>query len=336
MCTKRMRPAWVVVGLWALMGLLYAAEPGKEKEGEATKDQPAKTEGEPKEPEPKRPAVGREDMAAKVDDFVITRSDLEQLRRQIAAANPQAPLNNKQILDQLINRVLWQRYFDKNNLRPTGDMLKQAVAQLDAELRRKNNMTYQQWLTAQGMRVEDHLASLSYELAMRRVVANLQEKVTPDEIKTEYDAHPDWYDGSRVRLSVVFVNTATRAHDPKEMEKAKQSIDKVYEQVVAGKDFDRLAADYSEGGGGDRGWFVRKGADVDEELMTAAWHLKAGEYTKPILATNGWYIVKVTEREPATFTFHGCKPNILRELTRRRYEALLEKIKADAKIETYL
>jgi len=337
MWRKGLLTVCISLGFCGFLGSLRAAEPGKEDEG--AKEPPKKAETkEVKEPKATEPKAGP-DAVAKVDDVVISRTDLDGARRLFAMANPQVPLNNRQIVEQLINRILWSRYFDKHGLRPSQVDIQQAVTQLDAELRRRGS-TYQNFLASQGLRAEDHLPLLNYDLAMRRLVVDIQSKIKPDEIKTEFDAHPDWYDGSRVRLSQIFVDTSDIANNPKEFEKAKQRIEQVYAQLVAGKDFDRLASDYSEGGtagmGGDRGWFVRKGADVDEPLIAAVWTVRIGEYTKPILGSRGWQILKVTDREPAAFTFHGCKPRITDELTRRRLEALLDDMKAAAKIETYL
>ena len=114
-------------------------------------------------------------------------------------------------------------------------------------------------------------------------------------------------------------------------------MEAIYARISApGADFDRIARDHSEGGvGGDRGWFTRKGSDVEESLIKAVWGLKVGDFTKPILGPTGWQILKVTDREPAAFTFHGCKPRIAEALTRKRLEALLAELRAAAKIETY-
>jgi len=338
MRTSALRPVWLALGFCALAGLLYAEETTKEGEGpkEKAPKPAAKAAKEGKSAEAKPPQAPREDAVAKVDDLIITRADLNGMRRLITVINPQATLNNKQLLDQLISRIVWSRYFDKNGLRPTPQDLQQAVGQMDAELRKRGS-DYRSYLASQRLRPEEHLALLSHDLAMQVLIRDIQAKLDPAEVKAEFNDHPDWYDGSRIRLSQILIDTTNIAHDPKELDKAKQRIDQLYAKVAAGADFDGLAKDYSDGGaGGDRGWFLRKGANVDETLIKAVWDLKVGEYTKPMLGPTGWHILKVTDREPAAFTFHGCKQRIIDELARRRLEALLNDLKAAAKIETYL
>lgn len=323
MRAERMRLAAISLGLWALVGLLYAGE------GDAPKDKTPKGATPP----------AAEEIAGKVDDTVITRGDVDRARRLVALVNPQAVTNSMQILEQLINRTLWQRYFDKNSLRPSDADLQQAIDQLDAELTRRGS-SYRAFLNAQGLQIEEHAALLSYELSMRRVIDSLQAKLTTEELEAEFNAHPQWYDGSRIRVSQIFVDTSNLAYDRRELDKAKERIDQIQAQLIAGRDFEQLARDYSQGAssgmGGDRGWFVRKGADVDETLMAAAWDLKVGEFTKPIRGANGWHILKVTAREPAYFTFHGARQNIVNALVRRRLEAMLEEFRKAAKIEIRL
>jgi len=335
---------WVSgLALLLVAGLAHAGEAAKGAEGKA----PAKAEGEAtKPPEVPKPDIQPDDIGghatdvvAKVDNVNITRGELTQARRLMATGRRGPLPNNQQILEQLINRALWQRYFDKEGLRPTGAEIQQAIARFDQQLRRRG-ASYQRYLIARGLTAEEDAALRGYNLAMQRLVNKVQEKITENDIKAEYDAHPEWYDGSRIRIQQIFIDTSNLGSDKKKLDEAKQRIEKVSAQLAEGKDFDRLAKDYSEGAagsrGGDRGWFRRKGPEVDEPLISSAWGLKVGEITKPIRGVRGWHILKVTEREPAAFTFFGCKRRIRAELTRRRLEAVVDDLKAGAKIERLL
>ena len=340
------RVSLFALALVALAGWSGAAEPAKKPKDEGAKP-PAKAEAA-KAAEPAKKAVdegaddvvgSQDDPVAKVDHTTVTRGELLRAR-QLMATSQRGPLpNNQQILEQLINRVLWVRHFDKQNLRPTGAQIQRAIKQLDANLRQRG-LSYQRFLAARGMSAELHVGMLSYDLAMRRLVNQIAEKVTDKEIKAEYDAHPDWYDGSRIRISQIFIDTSNLGGDKKKLDDAKDRVEKLHAQIEGGKDFDRLARDFSEGAasakGGERGWFRRKGPEVDEPLIDAAWMLKVGEITKPIRGVRGWHVLKVAAREPAYLTFQGCKANIRQEITRRRLEAVLDDLKAAAKIERLL
>jgi parvulin-like peptidyl-prolyl isomerase len=64
--------------------------------------------------------------------------------------------------------------------------------------------------------------------------------------------------------------------------------------------------------------------------------MKPGEFSKPVRSARGWHILKVTDREVAYLTFQGARAAVKNALVRRRIEAILEKLRADAKIEDYL
>ena len=317
-----------LVMLVATVGLSFAAEaPKKLEDAAAPPEEPTATEGD------------ENDVVAKVDEINITRGELNQTRRLMSLTR-QGPLpNNQQILEQLINRALWGRHFDKEGLRPTGPQTQQAIKALDANLRRRG-ASYERFLIARGLTVEEHAGMLSYELAMRRLVSKVQEGIKEEDIKAEYDAHPEFYDGSRIRIQQIFVDTSNLGTDKKKLEEAQQKIDELHGKLKEGKDFGRLAKDYSESPAGqregERGWFRRKGPEVDEPLISAAWKLKVNEFTEPIRGVRGWHILKVAEREPAYLTYFGCKRGIRQALTRTKLEAILDDLKAAAKIERLL
>ncbi len=329
-----LRWATLLLGIAAIAWPAAAGETPKKDDGKAKAGEEPGKKGE--EPKKKGTEATPENMVAKVDDVVITRDDLSLAQRQLRAISPQAPLpNNQQLVEQLIERFLWQRYFDKQGLRASGPEVQRAIQQLDAELRQRGS-SYQRWIAALGLTAEEHASLISFDLAGARLRERLRGEMQEEEIKKEFDAHPEWYDGSRIRVSQIFVETADILYDPDKLKKAKDRIEKIYEELKSGKDFDKLARDYSEGRtsqlGGDRGWFTRKGSEEDEPLMAAAWNLKVGEFTKPIQGARGLHILKVTDREPARFTPFGARPNVIAELIRRRVAIILDELKAKATI----
>ena len=321
--------AWVAVVALLGGGLLAGEAAEKPKEGAEAPVVPVVDESE----------GNAADVVAKVDNITITRGELNHTRALMSMTREGPLPNNQQIVEQLINRALWNRHFDKENLRPSGPDIQAAIKQLDAKLREKNS-SYQRFLIQRSLTVEEHAGMLSYEIAMRRLIQKIQEDIKEEQIKAEYDAHPEFYDGSRVHIFQIFIDTSNAANDPAKLDEAKKKAEDVYKKLKDGKDFERLAQDYSEGAAaqrrGDRGWFRRKGPEVDEPLIEAAWKLKAGEITKPIRGARGWHILKVTEREPAYLTYFGCKRGIRQELTRSKLEGILDDLKAGAKIERLL
>lgn len=317
--------ALLAFALAALAGATHAAEAPKKAE------------------EPKKAAAAegdQGDVVAKVDDATVQRSELIEERRQIITNNPRRPPpNNDLILDRLINRVLLQRHIAKEKLAPSGGEVQAAIQRIDVQLRRRGS-SYQKFLEDRGLTAESHAVRIRYEISMRRLIERIAKEVTEEQVRAEFDARPEFYNGSRIRVSQIFVDTSNISHDPKKVEKAKQKIDKCYADVKAGKEFKDVASDHSEGpaaaGGGDRGWFTRKASEADEVLLAAAWKLEVGKYTAPIRGSRGWHIMTVTEREPAWLTYFGAKRKVKQALTRQKLQGILDDLKKGAKIEKML
>jgi len=322
--------ALVAMGGWATAG----EAPTKEADTPKKADEPkAKEKEKEKENAP-------ENWVGRVDDVYITRADLKMAQRQLAALNPKtAPPNYQLLLDQLIERVLWQRYFDKNDLRATGPDLQRAIQQLDEELR-KRGATYPRWLAAIGLTGEEHAGLIAFDLSSARLRQRLEGDVQDEEIKKEFEAHPEYYDGSRIQISQIFIETADIQHDPDKLKKAKEQIDGIYAKLQGGEDFERLARTYSDRvtslRGGQEGWFVRKSGEENEDLIKAGWALKVGEYTKPVQGSRGWHIIKVSDREPAYLTAFGARRNVIGELVRLRVQTIIDELKTKATIERRL
>jgi len=308
----------------AIAGLAFASEVAKGEEPKPA----TKAAAKPTAPTDDLPGT----VLAKVDNVPITRADLVTYRRQLIPDPRLARLSNKQLLDMLIERRLLEGYFEKEGLRASDAEAQREVQRQDDDLRQRG-ITY-----ALGPTAEEHAQIVRFNLSNARWIARIQDAIDVREIKDEFDAHPEWYDGSSIRVGQILVETVDLGNDPKQLAKAKERIERLHELLAGGKDFGQLARDYSNGpaapNGGDLGWKERKeGPEEDEPLLAAAWALKVGDFTKPIQGVPGWYILKVNDRRPARFTFFGSRPNVLAELTRRRQEAILAQLRANVTLE---
>lgn len=282
------------------------------------------------------------DVVAKVDTATITRGDLRTYKRLLLALGQQVQKlpNNEQLLDAAIDRILWEGYFEKKELLPTGAQVERAIKAKDAELRRSGKPGLEAILAHFRIASEDYAAYIRLSLAQQNLARKLLGDIKEEDIRKEYDASPPRYDGSRVHISEVFVSTTGMSANPEELDEAKKKIDKCYAALEGGKDFARVAEDHSEGAtaaaGGDIGWSIRRVHEDLDTLMDAAWDLPVGKYTKPIRTSRGWFIWKVMEREPAYLTYFGCKRGIKNELLNRKVKSIIKDLRDKAKIEKSL
>ena len=282
-------------------------------------------------------------VVGSVDGKSINRGDLKTLKRLLLAygVRPDRVPNFEQLLDQIIDRTLWEVYLEKESLMPGGPEVEAAVKAFDARLRSAGRPGLQAILAHHRVGQEDFNAYVRYQRAIARRNREMVDKITEEQIRKEFDSDPTMYDGSRIRVSQIFVSTAGLADKPKELEEAKTKIDKCLAALTAGKEFARVAEDYSEHSpsaaqGGDIGWLRRAVRDEFEELTAAAWGLEVGKHTKAIRTGLGWSIWKVTDKEPAYLTYFGCKDGIRKALLRRKIQAMIRGFRDNAKIKKTL
>ena len=107
-----------------------------------------------------------------------------------------------------------------------------------------------------------------------------------------------------------------------ETEKARLKAETIYNQLVSGADFKELAKKYSD----DKGSAVKGGqlpmvgpGQFVSEFEDAAYALKKGEMSKPILSPFGYHIIKMTDRHPLG-SFNEVKSDIMTILKRQNIE----------------
>jgi len=87
--------------------------------------------------------------------------------------------------------------------------------------------------------------------------------------------------------------------------------------------------------GGDLGYFT---VDIMPDSYEAALKpAKAGQVIGPFQVEGGWALVKVEDRRPEQpITLEAARPQIVRFLTYDQVRDLLEKLRGQAKVQTFL
>jgi peptidyl-prolyl cis-trans isomerase C len=172
--------------------------------------------------------------------------------------------------------------------------------------------------------------------------------VTPDEIKTYYEAHkadPDFQQPERVTASHILINArpnlisqqlqreknlsgealATAARE--ELEKRRKLAEDLRAKAAGGSDFAALARANSEDPssreqGGSLGAFTQ--GTHTKSFDDAAFALQPGKVSAVVQTEYGFHVIKVTAREPARAqTLEEATPEIRRRLLGEREAAKL-------------
>lgn len=265
-----------------------------------------------------------EEMVARVNDQIITRSDydramkeLDDAGRQHGASMQEVSAAHKDLLRNLIDQQLW--ISKGKELGITGET--ELVNRLN-DIRKQYNLEtiedLEKAAKEQGVSYEDFKANirngLITQLVMRQEVGK-RVQFTPGEAQRYFEQHKQEYaQQESVSLAEILVSTGTPApsateqlgqggvqpDDPAVLAAAQSKANDIEAKLHAGGDFSQLARSFSDGTtaatGGDLGQYKR-GA-LAKVLEDKTFGLKAGQFTEPIRTRQGFVILKVVEHIP--------------------------------------
>ncbi len=248
-----------------------------------------------------------EDILARVNDQIISRSDYEralkemdaEARQRGATSMQQIAEGHKDLLRNLIDQQLWLSKGKELNI--TGET--ELVKQLD-EIRKKYNLETLEDLEKsareQGVSYEDFKANIRNQIITQQVMreeVGRHMNATPGEVQRYFEAHKqDYAQPESVHLSEILVATGADADD-QALSTAKAKADDIEAKLKGGADFDKVARSSSDGPtaaeGGDLGKFGR--GSLAKVLEDRTFSLKSGAFTEPIRTKQGYVILKVNE-----------------------------------------
>jgi peptidyl-prolyl cis-trans isomerase SurA len=251
-----------------------------------------------------------EDIVVRVNDQIITRSDVMRQEEQLAqaAAQPNYPKDRladeqKNLLRDMIDQQLLLSRAKELGLNADADVIRQ----LD-DMRKKNNIgsmeELEQEARKQGVNFEDLKAQIRNQLLTQMVVRDevgRRLQMTQADAQKYYNEHKaDFMQPEQIRLSEILIPTPESATDA-QLAQADAKAKDVRAQLEQGADFADLARKYSGGPsaaqGGDLGLFKR-GA-LAKVLEDQTFALQAGQVTQPIRTRQGYVILKVTKHDQA-------------------------------------
>ena len=292
-----------------------------------------------------------EEIVARVNDSIITRSDLaksknelqqELTQQNVAENDPRAQEKEKDLLRDLIDQqLLLERGKD---LGITGDT--DLVKKLD-ELRKRLNLETMEDLEKeaqkQGVSFEDYKQQIRNQIVTEQVISHEvapRIQITEKEIQDYYDKHkseleqPESVDLSEILISTgpatVNVDPNAPPEDPAKVAAAEDKAKQLLASIKGGAKFEDVAKKSSEGPsadqGGELGQFKR--GSLAKELEDLTFAMKPGAVSDVIRTKQGFVILKVNEHTPA-----GIAP--LKQVQNRIQEAIYYE-KLQPALRTYL
>ncbi|MDR1657269.1 MAG: peptidylprolyl isomerase [Deltaproteobacteria bacterium] len=283
-------------------------------------------------------AAGAPKVLALIDGAAILQQDFDNqvtLRAQSGAlgdptakgedAEKAALESNLEILENLVTRQVAINEAVKTGFAPTETEIDEAIERIIGSS--GGQQEFEMSLKAFGLSMEDLRRQVREGMTVSnwRDLAFLSEaKVSEEEAKEFYDAHPDiakHEDQVRALQIMIPVPMGTGQNDDQAKAKAKTKAEEILKQATEGADFEQLielnmdqptrtAID-----NGKLGW-VTRGSTGFAELEDVLFKLKPNEVGGLVESPFSFHIVKVLETRPAgVFTFEQLRPEIVEYLT---------------------
>jgi peptidyl-prolyl cis-trans isomerase SurA len=303
---------------------------------------------------PQRPAITAngtvvEDVVARINDQIITRSEYQRAEQQMLQDAQQGNATEAALQDHLHD--LLRDMIDSDLLISKGKELgvtcdAETIRQLD-DIRKQNHLPDMEALekaaTQQGVSFEDFKQNIRNQCIRQSVVRDEVGRhlnMTHNQEEAYYQAHSKQFEvPEQVHLSEILIPTAENATD-EQLAQAQAKANDIVTQLKGGTSFADLAKKNSGGptasAGGDLGDFKR-GA-LGQVLEDATFGLPVGANTAPIRTRQGFVILRVDAHQAAgvpplntvenqvqeAIYMDQLQPALRTYLTKARNEAFIE------------
>jgi peptidyl-prolyl cis-trans isomerase SurA len=312
--------------------------------------------------QPAGPAAAPEDpnlrfangVVAQAEDKIITVADVMQIVGPLLQNVRQSARNEKEFAEQLeqlqdsaiqdlIDRVLIVKEFRKDEKRQIpANYVDQEIESTIADRFEGDRSKFLAYLRQLGKTQRDYRRDVEEEIIlgyMQQQQRKSQSVISPVRIETFYNENKDrFYREDEMHLRMIQLVRAEGMTDEMLREKSAEILAK----FKAGESFSDLAKEYSQSAnrsrGGDSGWMQR--SSFRAEFADAAFNLKKGEASEPIILPDGAYILYAEDRKYA-----GIQPidevrdiierQLNQQMSRNAQERWLERLRRNGYVKHY-
>ena len=250
-----------------------------------------------------------EDLVAKVNGEGITQVQFDEKLEQFKAyaksqgIDVESEAHNgmlsqiqDQVLEGLIQEILFSQYADKNDIKVDQDKVE---SQIDQIRQMVGEEQFEEALKAQNLTEETLRAqieqSLLSETVYEKTVSGVQ--VSEEEVQNYYEKNKAELVKAEVSHILILAEENVSSE---EKEKARKTAQEVIDKLNSGEDFSALAQEYSEDPGSkSQGGKLPQPVRKDDPsyvpgFVAGVWDLKEGEYSSaPVASSFGFHIIKV-------------------------------------------
>jgi parvulin-like peptidyl-prolyl isomerase len=275
-------------------------------------------------------------VAAKLDGEPILAAEIEAQFRLTYGDRKFSPAERSQLfrmaLDLAIDRRLVLASLAKIGQAASKEDVDSELTKLDKEFKAQGS-SLAQHCEQTGFTPSDIRRSVGWKLSWQRYC---EKQLTPQNLEKYFDRNRREFDGTQLHVAQILFKLAADA-DNMAIASAKQRAADVRQEIASGKlNFAAAAKQHSEApsreNGGDIGWIERH-RPMPEGFSQAAFALKKGEVSEPLVNSFGVSLVTVLDEKPGTRTWRDAESELRPAVTLYLFRWLADKERGAAKIE---
>jgi parvulin-like peptidyl-prolyl isomerase len=207
-----------------------------------------------------------------------------------------------------------------------------SLAQFEKELKAQN-LSLAQHCEKVGTTPDDVRRSLAWKLSWRRYC---EKYLTPQNLEKYFERYRRDFDGTQLRVAQILFKLPADSDDAA-IAAAKERASQLRQEITGSKiRFAEAAKKHSQApsgaSGGDIGWIERH-RPMPEDFSRAAFALKKGEVSEPLVGPFGVYLSAVTEENPGTKTWRDAENELRPAVTHYLFRWIADNERSTAKIE---
>ena len=295
-------------------------------------------------------SVPIERVVAVVNEEIITLTELMEERRAAAVRLPSAGeaavratsgLQERQVLEELIERRLLLQEATREGIRVEAAEVKAAIEDLSAQNRLADEAALEAAVGREGLTLSQFRRRLQDQLAIGKLLARKVRGsviLTDEELEAYYRAHPQEFQlTGEVQLRHLLIAVG-KAEDPEAEAAAASRVSEVLGALMAGAPFAAVAARYSDAPtaaqGGELG--VLRQGELAPELERVAFTLVPGEMSTPIRTAAGYNILLIEARAAPVVPFAQARDKIRDRLFQEKAQKRFQEYLADLRQKAYV
>jgi len=236
-------------------------------------------------------------IVAKVNDEVITNLDIDFEKRYLISLNPNLKKLDKNRIseyakDSLINERIKKIEIEKIfKIVPNKTLLSKVIEDIYSSIGISSLIEFESYLLQNNVDIERVKEKISIEIAWNNLIVNIygnEIEIDQNAINKELEKFDEKKVDNLLLSEIIFT-----INEKKELETKYEEIEKSINEIGFGETARIYSLSDSKKNGGNLGWIYKN--QLSEEIKDKLNDINIGNYTKPIVASGGFLILKLED-----------------------------------------